>query len=158
MILVEYSAPKQSASKDGKKVSIEMEAKAKAILVKKNSLADFLNKSQDSSGGTDKGTTTVPSLISYTGNADLLTFRFPVDVKLTDLSRETAYVVASGTSTITSVVDNEKVARAVSGLTREQAIPAIKSIVDLETLEVSLRPWWRSKLPRANKIEIKIEG
>jgi hypothetical protein len=158
MILVEYSTPKQSASKDGKKVTIEIEAKAKAILVKKNSLADFLNKSQDSSAGSDKSTTTVPSLISYTGNADLLTFRFPVDVKLTDLSRDTAYVVASGTSTITSVVDNEKVARAVSGLTREQAIPAIKAIVDLETLEVSLRPWWRSKLPRANKIEIKIEG
>ncbi len=157
MILVEYSSPKQTVSKDGKKVDIEISAKATALIVKKSSLADFLNKSQDSTGVVDGGTTT-PSLISYTGNTDSLEFRFPVDVKLTDLARDTAYVVASGTSTITSVVDNEKVARAVSGLTREQAIPAIKSIVDLETLEVSLRPWWRSKLPRANKIEIKIEG
>jgi hypothetical protein len=168
--MVEYEPIKQVVSKDGKSVTVSQKAKGRFIVFKKDSISNYIINHQSkvldnesamnasSSSEIESEKAIVSGEIIYTGDISKLKFRLPSDTVLDDLSRDTAYMVSSGTTTMTSMVDIYKVSRAISGLTREQAIPAIKRLVDLESVEVSISPWWRSKLPRADNIKIEIEN
>ncbi|HEY1037336.1 MAG TPA: hypothetical protein VGE62_02030 [Candidatus Paceibacterota bacterium] len=150
-IVAVFETTKQEISKDGTTLTLSQKATAKAVLFDKSAVSAFLIKSRDQEEATSTD-------IVYTGNLDKLFVKFPTDTTPEDLSKENVYVMTSGTSTITSSIDTGRISKAVSGLTREQAIPAIKKLVELESIEVSIRPWWKSSLPAASKrVYVEIE-
>ncbi len=147
-----YEALKQEVSQDGAVLTMSQKATAKAIIFNRSEVSEFLIKTQNQE---EQATSTD---IVYTGNLSKLFIKLPTDTIPEDLTKDNAYVMTSGTSTISSSIDTLRIAKAVSGLTREQAIPAIKQLVELESIEVSIKPWWKSKLPAASKrVFVEIE-
>jgi hypothetical protein len=155
---LQYSGIKNEISKDGKKAVIQLEAKGTAILFDYASLfAEILKKqTEETEGGSStkdtkdvvEDITDAKSEIVYTG--DLTKLDIATDIE--------TIVTVTGTTTISSTIDNLKIAKAVSGLSKEQAIGAIKRLVELETIEIDIRPWWNKKLPATAKIVIEIES
>lgn len=141
-----FGTTKQEASKDGKIATIKISAKAEAVLFDSASLFEQIIKKQTEDGGSANASDTKE--IVYTGDLSKLNLLIDGETR----------IQVSGTTTISSAIDNTKVTRAVSGLSREQALGAITRLVELETIEIDIRPWWNKKLPSADKIKIQIEG
>ncbi len=152
---LQYEAVKNEISKDGKKATISLTAEGTAIVFDSASLfAEIIKKQTEETGGSSstknvaENTTEAKSEIVYTG--DLTKLNIATDIE--------TVVTVTGTTTISSAIDDLKIAKAVSGLSKEQAIGAIKRLVELETIEIDIRPWWNKKLPATAKIVIEIES
>ncbi|MCF7865111.1 MAG: hypothetical protein K9M11_01210 [Candidatus Pacebacteria bacterium] len=146
-----YGETKQEVSKDGKTATITISAKVSAMIFDSTSLFEQIIKMQS-----DESTAT-SSDISATATADEIVYTGDLSKLIVNISKDSSSVSVSGTTTISSAIDVSKVAKAVSGLEKEQAIGAIKRLVELETIEIDIRPWWNKKLPSSDKIEIKTE-
>jgi len=148
---VVFGEVQNNISKDGKTATLKIEATATAVLFDSATLFAEIIKNQSEQIteqiGSQSGFDSAKEIV-YTGDFSKL------NVSLSD---ETSLQV-TGTTSISSAIDVTKVTRAVSGLSKEQAIGAIKRLVELETIEIDIRPWWNKKLPSAEKIEIKTEN
>ena len=146
-----FEEVKNEISKDGKTAKLKLEAEATAVLFDSTTLFAEIIKNQSEQiheqieGGSNFDTS---KEIVYTGDFARLNINLSSDTNLQ----------VTGTTSISSSIDATKVARAVSGLSKEQAIGAIKRLVELETIEIDIRPWWNKKLPSADKIVIKTEN
>lgn len=149
---VTYGETKQEVSKNGKTATISINAKITATLFDSTELFEQIIKTQTETTNSE-GTASSTSIedasaeIVYTGETSKLKVDVEADSKIT----------VSGATTISSAIDAPKVKKAVSGLEKEQAIGAIKRLVELENIEIDIRPWWNKKLPSSDKIEIKTE-
>lgn len=147
---IDYSEVKTAVSKDGKQATISIEAVATATLLDSTSIFTKIIESRSAKNGEQNSATTTDEdkEITYTGDFSKL----KIEIRKND-----SILTVTGTTTISSTIDTQKVKKAVSGLSKEQAIGAIKRLVELETLEIDIRPWWSKKLPSADKIEIKFD-
>lgn len=146
-----YGETKQDVSKDGKTATITIAAKVNTMLFDSTSLFEQIIKMQADENvatSTDDTTTDITDEIVYTGDLTKLNVT---------LNKDGDKVLVSGTTTISSAIDVPKVTKAVSGLEKEQAIGAIKRLVELETIAIDIRPWWNKKLPSSDRISIKTE-
>lgn len=150
---ITFSDAKQEVSKNGKTATIKITGKVTTVLFDSPALFEQIIKKQTndstSASSTPLKTETEgsPAEIFYTGDSSKLV------VSLGDANN----ILVSGTTTISSAIDSIKVSRAVSGLDKEQAIGAIKRLVELETIEIDIRPWWNKKLPSSDRIKINTE-
>lgn len=146
-----FGEVQNNISKDGKTAILKIEATATAVLFDSTTLFAEIIKNQSEQIteqiGSQSGFDTSKEIV-YTGDFSKLNV---------SLSGETSLQV-TGTTSISSAIDITKVTKAVSGLSKEQAIGAIKRLVELETIEIDIRPWWNKKLPSVEKIEIKTEN
>lgn len=148
---VVFKDTQNEISKDGKTAILKIEATATAVLFDSATLfAEIIkNQSEQISEQIESDSNFDSSKeIVYTGDFSKL------NVVLED---ETSLLV-TGTTSISSAIDVTKVTRAVSGLSKEQAIGAIKRLVELETIEIDIKPWWKKKLPSAERIVIETEN
>lgn len=147
---VVFKETKNEVSKDGKTTTITIEATATAVLFDSTTLfAEIIKNQSEQIGEQIEGDSNFDSTkeIVYAGDFSKLNIA---------LDGETSLQV-TGTTSISSAIDTTKVTRAVSGLSKEQAIGAIKRLVELETIEIDIKPWWKKKLPSAEKIDIQTE-
>lgn len=150
---ITYGSTKQEISKDGKSATIKIDATASTVLFESAGLFEQIIKKQtesDANASTTDETNSIdtsPAEIVYTGDFSKLKVSIEDNEKIS----------VSGTTTISSAIDFTKVTKAVSGLSKEQAIGAVKRLVELETIEIDIRPWWNGKLPSSDKIRIKTE-
>lgn len=148
---VVFGEVKNEISKDGKTATLTIEATATAVLFDSTTLfAEIIKNQSEQIAEQIEGESGFDNTkeIVYTGDFSKLNV---------SLDGETSLLV-TGTTSISSAIDVTKVTRAVSGLSKEQSIGAIKRLVELETIEIDIRPWWNKKLPSAEKIEIKTEN
>ncbi|MDQ5912144.1 MAG: hypothetical protein QG568_357 [Patescibacteria group bacterium] len=146
-----FKEVKSDISKDGKKATLTLEATASAVLFDSTTLFAQIIKNQTEQIGEQVGSETnfdSTKEIVYTGDFS----------KLSIGMKDESSIQVTGTTSISSAIDEIKVTRAVSGLSKEQAIGAIKRLVELETIEIDIRPWWNKKLPDARKIKIQTEN
>lgn len=147
---VTFKETRNEISKDGKSATLKIEATATAVLLDSTTLfAEIIKNQSEQIGEQIEGDTNFDSTkeIVYTGDFSKLNI---------SLDGETSLQV-TGTTSISSAIETVKVTRAVSGLSKEQAIGAIKRLVELETIEIDIKPWWKKKLPSADKIKIETE-
>jgi len=46
----------------------------------------------------------------------------------------------------------------VSGLTKDKAVSTISSLIDLENIQLTVKPWWSKTLPQsADQVHITVE-
>jgi hypothetical protein len=174
---ITYDDVKQDVSKDGKTAAVKLTAKAAATLFDSTELFAQIIKQQTDMNVDNAATTSGSTSGSSTGAGDASTFdnqdnvgqildpvANPAEIVYTgDASKllismgNSSNILVSGTTTISSAIDLPKISKAVSGLSKEQAIGAIKRLVELETIAIDIRPWWNKNLPSADKIEIKTE-
>lgn len=164
---ITYSEVKQEVSKDNKTALVKIEAKITAVLFDSTSLFTQIIKNQTeahSASSTSIGND-ISDLdgASSTGDMDIADILDTKEIVYTgDLSKlnvsikDNSEILVSGTTTISSAIESEKVKKAVSGLSKEQAIGAIKRLVELETIEINILPWWNKTLPSADRIKIEL--
>lgn len=63
----------------------------------------------------------------------------------------------SGTSTVRSIFIPAQIATTVSRMSRENALRVVEAMPGVEVVEVSIKPWWERKLPKASSVEVIIE-
>ncbi len=166
----------QKTSADGTTVTLSGKAKATTVLFEKKSLSKEILKAENmihestttaatatSSDATSTDDTPVitpgdTSKIAYTGDISMIQANFPKDTIVSDLtSNKNVYFTVTGTSTLYSSVDENTLAMAISHLTKSQAIPVVKQLVDSDEIQISIWPWWKSTLPTVADIKIVIK-
>ena len=170
---VTFSDLDQSVSKDGLKATLTLKAKATATVLSINDLAKLIVVGQtgnatntDNSGSSsDTSDTSLDNSLTSNINAkDQIVYegdfsKVKVDFNSKDaLDSSSTILTFSGSTSIASALDKTRVARSVSTLTKEQAIIALKKIVELDSVDIDISPWWKSTLPLADKITIETEN
>ena len=145
----------QSVSKDGLKATLTLKAKATATVLSANELAKTIVMGQMNDSATSTSNVNQSDDIVYEGDFSKLRINLnPADA----IDSSSTVLTFSGSTSIASALDKTRVARAVSTLTKEQAIIALKKIVELDSVEIDIAPWWKSTLPLADKITIETEN
>lgn len=151
--IITYNPVTQKVSGDGNQVTITGIAKATAVLFDRKTLSKQILKEENI---LHEATTTV-SKIAYTGDVTKIKVAFPKDTISSDLTNgKSAYFTVTGTSTIYSAIDENILSQAISHLTKTQAIPVVKELVDSEKIKISIWPWWISTLPTKTSIKVDI--
>ncbi len=174
--LVDYSEPKQTISKDGKSADIELTAKVMAIIFNTDSLSQYLANTFVTKTSTASASTTNPSLDTpanslaektdsgdstviskkYIATFDQINMKISSDTNVTMLNTNEGSVVFSGKTSISSILDEDVLKRAVSGLSIEQATGIIKNMVDFSTLSIKAFPFWLKTMPKIDSIKIQL--
>lgn len=153
---VTFSDLDQTVSKDGLKATLTLKAKATATVLSINDLAKLIVVGQSSAATSTEVSNVNPNdQIVYEGDFNKVKVSFnPSD----ELDSSSTILTFSGSTSIASALDKTRVARAVSTLTKEQAIIALKKIVELDSVDIDVSPWWKSTLPLADRITIETEN
>ncbi len=153
---VVYIGPTQTISKDGLTASISLKATVTGVLFDAAALSNLLVAEKTQKMGA--ATSTEAEESAYSGDLSGLRLVPKGSAGAAELRSGSAIFTASGTSTFSSAIDAVRIAKAVSGLSKEQALSALRKIVDLESVEISVQPWWKSALPTASsKIKVILE-
>lgn len=118
-------------------------AKVTAYFLEKKSLAAAIAKKSDRFAA---ATTTD---IGYTADTSSLKASF--------LSGDQGNIYFTGTSTVALHLDPQRVANAVSHLSRDQALRVIQGMPGIEAVEISLIPWWEQTLPGAHSVSVDVQ-
>jgi hypothetical protein len=176
--LITYSEPKQVLSKDGKSAEITLDANVLGVLFDKNDLTAYISdrvlntKQQGNSSSTSStpssstistSTTEVsqPSPLStsqksYSIDFDKVTMSITSSTTLTMLNTNEGVLLASGTTTIASALDEDRLIRSVSRLDKEQAQQVLSNLIDFSSLDIKIFPFWKHTMPKIDNIEIKL--
>lgn len=172
---VTYGEVKQTVSKDGTKATLSLKADALGIILIESEVAKLIVKSQSaeddvllatSTTDTAGNVTNTKSTVAVLDNAsegDEIVYEgdlSKLDIKLdpsTNIDNARVTMTLSGQASITSAIDTDRIARSVSGLSKEQALAALKKFIELDSVEISILPWWKSTLPHASNIKIEAE-
>lgn len=140
--LITYSEPKQVLSKDGKSAEITLEANVIGVIFDRQNLTNYLTTSTDEK--------------SYSIDYDKVNLSVSASTTATMLNTNAGSVIASGTTTMTTNIDNEKIIRSVSGLGKSQAQEVLRSLIDFSSLDIKITPFWIKTMPKIDNIEIKL--
>ncbi|MES3005510.1 MAG: baseplate J/gp47 family protein [Patescibacteria group bacterium] len=66
-------------------------------------------------------------------------------------------MILTGTSTVKVIFAPEEIAGKLAGLSRNEALAAIKALPGVEIVQISLKPWWEHRLPSKEAIAVEIE-
>ncbi len=159
--IIEYANTDIKQSSDGKTANVTVTGTITGLGLSNSDLAALLVKSDTMPQSAPETATT--SEQKYSGDFSKVTIKIPQGMSarslmasLNDLN-STVSVVADGTANIVSKVDEGLIAQSVSHLSREQAVDAVKGIVDVNMIEVSVIPWWLRTLPSSDRIRVNIE-
>lgn len=160
--IVEYSAPDTKLAKDGKSADVTVTAKITALAISNSSLARFLVQSDTTPHDTPESGNQFTTG-SYSADFSKLKIDLPSSmtskalIALTNASDTDTVITATGVASVSSLVDDAAITSAISRLSKTQAVDVIKGIVDFQTIDISVKPWWAGSLPSADKIKINIE-
>ncbi len=161
--IVEYSNVDTKQSKDGKSADVTISGKVTALVLSNASLSRYIKVAEtaDNDVDTRSASSTLPE--RYSGDFSNVTIKLPSGltaktlITSANMSSTNLTVTASGTASVFSTVDDKVLSAAVSHLSRDSALSIIKSLVDADTIEVKLKPWWFSTLPSSDNIRVIIE-
>jgi hypothetical protein len=149
-MIVSYTSPIITPGTDGQSTVAER-ATATAVIMDKASLIKHILVAN--AGGD------VPSeeesKVTYDADLSSLSVAFPSGTTAATLKAGSSKISLNGSVTIKPVFTADKVARAVSTLSKVQAIEAIQGMDNVETVDISITPFWKKSLPRADKITVK---
>ncbi len=152
--VITYAQPKQDMNRAGTKATITLTAKATALIFDESALSELIiQKENPTSSSTSASSTTGLSLaeepkLVYGGIFDSLSATTATD---------NSWMVLNGTTSIASIVEELKLAKTVSGLSKEQALSALKDYIEVDSIDISIIPWWVKTLPSADKIKVVLE-
>lgn len=163
--LITYGEPKQVLSKDGKSAEITLEANVMGIVFNKQNLTDYLagkilNKPASTSTTTSTSTSDSQPLAvadkTYLIDFDKVNMSVSASTTLTMLNTNSGSLIANGTTTITTHIDEQKILRSVSGLDKDQSQEVLRNLIDFSSLDIKVSPFWIKKMPKIDNIEIKL--